>query len=72
MSDDAQAIREIAAVSDGDAPHTILHYLYAPSSEAAGEIAEELKQRGFRTEERLGGDGVRGRRYRTWIIGVFG
>lgn len=62
MSDDRQAIREIAAVSDGDAIHTILHYLYAPSSEAAGKIAKELRQRGFETEERLGGDGV------NWLV----
>lgn len=62
MSDDAQAVRENAAVSDRDAPHTILHYLYAPSSEAAGEIAEELSHRGFRTEKRLGGDGV------NWLV----
>jgi len=62
MSDDRQAILEIAAVSDGDAVHTILHYLYTPSSEAAGEIAKELRHRGFETEERLGGDGV------SWLI----
>ena len=62
MSDDRQAIREIARVSDGDAIHTILHYLYAPSSEAGGEIAKELGQRGFRTEKRLGGDGV------NWLV----
>lgn len=62
MNDDGQVIREIAAVSDGDRPLTILHYLYAPSSEAAGKIAEALKQRGFRTEERLGADGV------NWLV----
>ena len=62
MSDDRQAIQEIAAVSNGDAVHTILHYLYTTSSEAAAEIAKELRQRGFRTEERLGGDGV------NWLV----
>jgi len=62
MSDDADAIREIAAVSDGDAPHTILHYLYAPSSDAAAEIAGELNRRGFRTEERLGADAL------NWLV----
>jgi regulator of RNase E activity RraB len=62
MNDDAQVVREIAAVSEGDAPHTILHYLYVPTSEAASKIAEELKQRGFRTEERLGADGV------NWLV----
>jgi hypothetical protein len=62
MNYDAQVIREIAAVSGGDRPHTILHYLYVPSSEAASKVAEELKQRGFRTEERLGADGV------NWLV----
>lgn len=61
MSDDAQLIRDIAAVSDGG-PLPILHYLYAPSSEAASKVAEELKQRGFRTEERLGADGA------NWLV----
>ena len=62
MSNDEQAIAEIAAVSDGDAPHTILHYLYVPSSVAAAKIANELKHRGFCTEERLSGDGV------NWLV----
>lgn len=62
MSNDARAIAEVAAVSDISEPHTVLHYLYAPSSDAAEVIAEELKQRGFRTEERLGGDGV------NWLV----
>lgn len=62
MSNDARAIKEIAAVSDGDAHHTILHYLYFPSSEGAAAIAEELKRRGFNTEERLGGDGS------SWLV----
>lgn len=62
MSDDRQAIREIAASSDADAVRTILHYLYAPSSDAAAEIAKELRQRGFKTEERIGGDGV------NWLV----
>lgn len=62
MSDDRQALREIAAVSDGEAIHSILHYLYAPSSEAAGQIAKELRESGFKTEERLGGDDV------NWLV----
>lgn len=62
MSGDRQAIREIAAQSDGDAVHTIAHYLYAPSSEFAGDIAKELSQRGFTTEERLGADGM------NWLV----
>jgi len=62
MSEDTQLIRELAAVSDGDASHTILHYLYVPTSEIAGRIAEMLGARGFSTESRLGGDGV------NWLV----
>jgi Regulator of ribonuclease activity B len=58
VSNDATAVGEIAVVADGDSPRTVLHYLYAPSSEAAAVIAGELRQRGFLTEERIGGDGV--------------
>jgi hypothetical protein len=62
VSDDPEAITELAAVSDGDAPHTILHYLYVPSSEIATSISEELRRRGFRTEERIGADGA------NWLV----
>lgn len=62
MSDDRQVIQEIAAPSDSDAVHTILHYLYAPTIETAGTVAKVLRQRGFRTDERLGWDGV------NWLI----
>jgi hypothetical protein len=62
MSDDARVIAEVAAVSDIGEPHTVLHYLYTPGSEAAKMIAHELRQRGFRTQERLGGDGV------NWLV----
>lgn len=62
MSDDAHAIAELTAASDGDASHAILHYLYVPSSETAAVISEELRHRGYRTEERLGADGV------NWLV----
>jgi len=62
VSKDAEAIREIGAVSDSKAPHTILHYLYVPNGEVAAMIGDELKRCGFRTEERLGGDGV------NWLV----
>lgn len=61
MSDES-ALAELAAVSETKEVHTVLHYLYAPSSEAASSVAAELQQRGFRTEERLGGDGV------NWLV----
>jgi hypothetical protein len=62
MSDDKQAVAELAAVSDADAPHLILHYVYLPSSEAAALIADELLNRGFNVERRLGADGV------NWLV----
>jgi len=62
MSDDRQAIAELAKASDTNALHTVLHYLYAPTREAAASVADELKHRGFRIEERLGGDGV------NWLV----
>jgi hypothetical protein len=62
MSNDGEAIAELAAVSDADAAHLILHYVYLPSSEAAAEVAGELRSRGFDTEERLGADGA------NWLV----
>jgi regulator of RNase E activity RraB len=62
MSDDKQAVAELAAVSDADAPHLILHYVYLPSSEAAALIANELRNRGFSVEQRLGADGI------NWLV----
>lgn len=62
MSNDARAIAEVGAVSDLSKPHTILHYLYIPDSEDVASVAEELKRRGFRTEERLSADGV------NWLV----
>lgn len=62
MSDDRQAVAELASVSDADAPHLIIHYVYLPSSEAAASIAGELRNRGFDAEQRLGADGV------NWLV----
>lgn len=62
MSKDGEAIAELAAVSDVEAPHPILHYVYVPSCEAAAFVGEELRGRGFATEERLGADGV------NWLV----
>jgi regulator of ribonuclease activity B len=62
VSDDTRAIAELIRLSDADAPHTILHYVYVPSSEVAALIAGELRLRGFRTEQRLGADGS------SWLV----
>ncbi len=62
MTDDAHAVRLIAEISDGEAPHAISHYLYVPGSEAARAIAEELRRRDFRVETRLGAGGA------NWLV----
>jgi hypothetical protein len=62
MSNDKQAVAELVAVSDVDAPHLILHYVYLPDQEAAVSVARELQRSGFETEERLGADGV------NWLV----
>jgi hypothetical protein len=62
MSEDARAVAELASVSDVSKRHGVLHYLYVPDSAAANAIAAELEQSGFRTEERLGADGV------SWLV----
>jgi regulator of RNase E activity RraB len=63
MSIDADVIAQLAAAgADLSAPHTILHYIYVPNRESADSIANELRQRGFRIEERLGADNV------NWLV----
>ncbi len=62
MSDDARAVAELASLSDLSKALGVLHYLYVSDRGAASEIAAQLRQRGFRTEERMGGDGV------AWLV----
>jgi len=62
MSNDAGAVREIAAACDGDVPRIVTHYVYAPTGEAAEALTSELRCRGFRVETRMSGDGV------NWLI----
>jgi len=62
MSDDADAIAEIVAVTGENTPRKILHYLYVSNRETAAEIAKELERRGFCTEERLSSDGE------NWLV----
>jgi hypothetical protein len=58
----SRARRLAASVSDVSKPHSVLHFLYVPDSVAASAVASELRQDGFRTEERLGADGV------SWLV----
>ena len=62
MSEDARGVVVLASVSDVSRPHSVLHFLYVPDSDAASAVASELRQSGFRTEERLGADGVK------WLV----
>jgi hypothetical protein len=62
MSKDARGVALLASVSDVGRPHRVLHFLYVPDRDAAGAVAAELRQGGFRTEQRPGGDGVR------WLV----
>jgi Regulator of ribonuclease activity B len=63
MSTDGDAIAQFAAAgADLSAPHTVGHYIYVPNRESAHSIANELTQRGFRIEERLGADNV------NWLV----
>ncbi len=62
MSDDRTALEELLRVSVPGAPHTVLHYLYVPTREAAIKVAIDLRCRGFSTQERLGADGV------NWLV----
>jgi hypothetical protein len=40
----------------------LVHYLYFPDKKTALKVAHDLRNRGFRTEERLGADGV------NWLV----
>jgi regulator of ribonuclease activity B len=58
MSADSDVIAQLtAAGGDLSAPHTILHYIDVRNRESADSIANELRQRGLRIEQRLGADG---------------
>lgn len=62
MNNDRGAIDELMRVSKPGERHVLLHYLYFPEERDARSAAEELRRRGFRTEERLGADGT------NWLV----
>jgi hypothetical protein len=60
---DADAIAQLAAVgADLSAPRSIRHYIYVPNRGSADSIANELRQCGFRIEQRLGADDL------SWLV----
>lgn len=62
MIDDRAAIAELAQFSTQGGQHVLRHYLYFPDKAAAASVVAELQRRGFRTEMRLGADGV------NWLV----
>lgn len=62
MSEDRDAIAELVRVSKPGQAHVLLHYLYFPRERDARAAAGELHRQGFRTEKRLGADGV------NWLV----
>lgn len=54
MSDDRTALAALFEASQPGVPHTLRHYLYFRSDEAARAAAAELDRRGFVTELRAG------------------
>lgn len=62
MNDDRDAIAEPVRPSNPGQMHVVLHYLYFPREGDARSAAGELRRQGFRTEERLGADGV------NWLV----
>ncbi len=62
MNDDARALAELAKISDLDASHTIVHFIYLPHQEAAYSTADSLSRQNFLTETRMSADGV------NWLV----
>jgi len=62
VSIDADALRELFAVSEAGTPHTVRHYLYLPKRENAPAIVDELRRHGYQTEECVGADGI------NWLV----
>lgn len=62
MIDDRAAIAELARFSTPGDQHVLRHYLYFPEEAGAASVVAELQRRGFRTEQRLGADGV------NWLV----
>ncbi len=59
---DALVIKEIARGADLREPLTVLHYLYFPRKENAASATEQLQDRGFSVEQRLGALG------NNWLV----
>jgi hypothetical protein len=57
MSGDAETVAALAKISDISLPHSISHYIYVATHEAAICVADDLRNRGFGAEERLSASG---------------
>jgi hypothetical protein len=62
VSKDADALRELFAVSKAGTPHNIRHFLYLPRREDAPAIVDELRRRGYQTEECMSPDDL------NWLV----
>ena len=62
MSKDADALRELFAVSETGKPHHVRHFLYLPRREHAAAIVDELRRHGYQTEECMAADEI------NWLV----
>lgn len=62
MNDDRDALGVLLRESTPGALHMLIHYIYLPTQRGAAEVATELRERGFLTEQRLGADQV------NWLV----
>jgi hypothetical protein len=60
--DELHALRQLQAVSNTEATHTVRHYLYFAHEPIAKQVAKTLSDQGIRAEVRLGADNV------NWLI----
>lgn len=62
MNDDRAAFDELAHAIAPGTEQTLVHYLYFTRREDASAVGALLRAKGFRTEDRLGADGV------NWLL----
>lgn len=62
MATDKDVLKELSQLVDLALPQRVSHYFYFPSEADSTLIAEQLSERGFEIESRLGADGA------NWLI----